>query len=100
MAMDAVQASGVLGAATVPAATDGVVTTRSDAAARARGWSQLIILTMFWIYVALSNILYARSMSAQLDPRGTEHFFAPWTARAMQHLFMYPFFLLAVRLSL
>ncbi|MGH8231016.1 MAG: sensor histidine kinase, partial [Steroidobacteraceae bacterium] len=79
---------------------EALASARDAAAAHRRRWSQLAVLTFFWIYVALSNILYARSMSAQLDPRGTEHFFAPWTARALQHFFMYPFFLLAVRLSL
>jgi hypothetical protein len=100
MTTGAVQASGVLGTVAMPPASAALASARDAAAAHTRRWSQLLVLTFFWVYVALSNILYARSMSAQLDPRGTEHFFAPWTARALQHLFMYPFFVLAVQLSL
>jgi hypothetical protein len=62
--------------------------------------SQLAILTAFWAYVALSNVLYARSMSATLDPTGAEHFFAPWTARVLQHVFLYPVFIACIRGSL
>jgi hypothetical protein len=62
-------------------------------------WPQLAILTAFWAYVTLSNVLYARSMSASLDPRGTEHFFAPWTARSLQHLLLYPVLIGCIRLS-
>jgi hypothetical protein len=59
-------------------------------------WPQLAILTAFWVYVALSNVLYARSMSASLDPLGSGHFFASWQARVLQHLFLYPVLLLCV----
>jgi sensor histidine kinase YesM len=100
MTTGAVQANGVLGAVAMPPSSGAMASARDRAAAHTRRWSQLVVLTFFWVYVALSDILYARSMSAQLDPRGTAHFFAPWTARALQHLFMYPFFLLAVGLSL
>jgi hypothetical protein len=101
MAIDALQTSGVLEPViTMPAADEKDAADRVAADTHSRRWSLLIILTVFWIYVALSNILYARAMSAQLDPSGTAHFFASWPARAVQHLCMYPFFLLAVRLSL
>jgi hypothetical protein len=53
-------------------------------------WPQLGILTAFWVYVMLSNVLYARSMSATLDPTGSEHFFASWQSRVLQHLMLYP----------
>ena len=62
-------------------------------------WPQLAILTAFWVYVTLSNVLYARSMSATLDPMGTEHFFAAWQARVLQHMFLYPVLILCVRTS-
>jgi Histidine kinase len=62
-------------------------------------WPQLGILTAFWVYVTLSNVLYARSMSATLDPVGAEHFFAAWQARVLQHLFLYPVLILCVRTS-
>jgi hypothetical protein len=59
-------------------------------AARSTMWPQLGILTAFWVYVMLSNVLYARSMSATLDPMGSEHFFASWQSRVLQHLMLYP----------
>ena len=37
---------------------------------------QLAVLTAFWIYVALSNVLYANSMQASLASMG--RVFAPW----------------------
>jgi hypothetical protein len=62
-------------------------------------WPQLAILTAFWVYVMLSNVLYARSMSASLDPMGSAHFFASWQARVLQHLFLYPILIGCVRAS-
>jgi len=61
----------------------------------------LVILTVFWIYVAASNTLYANSMQASIAAMGGgAHVFAPWCARLLQHLFMYPALLLCVRGSL
>jgi hypothetical protein len=62
-------------------------------------WPQLAILSVFWVYVMLSNVLYARSMSASLDPMGSGHFFASWQARVLQHLFLYPILIVCVRAS-
>jgi hypothetical protein len=62
-------------------------------------WPQLAILSAFWVYVMLSNVLYARSMSASLDPMGSAHFFASWQARVLQHLFLYPILIGCVRAS-
>ena len=51
----------------------------------------LIILTMFWAYVACSNVLYARGMQASIDMLpGAQHVFAPYCARLIQHLLLYP----------
>jgi hypothetical protein len=55
---------------------------------------QLTVLTAFWIYVALSNVLYANSMQASLSSMG--RVFAPWDARLIQHLVLYPLFLLSM----
>jgi hypothetical protein len=56
-----------------------------------------LILTVFWVYVALSNVLYANSMQASFDALpGRFHVFAPSSARLLQHLFMYPVLLLCV----
>jgi len=50
----------------------------------------LAILTLFWIYVTLSNVLYIRSLSEGIDPAGEYRFFAAWPARVLQHAFLYP----------
>src|SRR4029077_236030 len=57
---------------------------------------QLAVLTAFWIYVALSNVLYANSMQASLSNMRMERVFAPWDARLIQHLALYPLFLLSM----
>jgi len=67
---------------------------------RAAAWPLWIVLTLFWIYVALSDVLYSRSMSLSLDPRGVEHYFASWEARALQHVFLYPLLVGAISVSL
>lgn len=57
---------------------------------------QLTVLTAFWIYVALSNVLYANSMQASLSTMQMHRVFAPWDARLIQHLLLYPLFLLSM----
>ncbi len=53
-----------------------------------------LILTVFWVYVACSNVLYANSMQASFDNMpGKFHVFAPASARLLQHLFLYPLLL-------
>jgi hypothetical protein len=52
--------------------------------------ADLGLLTAFWIYVALSNVLYGASMQASLEAIGASHVFAAWDARLLQHLFLYP----------
>lgn len=61
--------------------------------------SNLALLTAFWIYVALSNVMYANSLQGSLSRMGLHNFFAPWDARLLQHLFMYPVLIGAVSLS-
>jgi len=62
--------------------------------------AQLGVLTAFWIYVTVSNVLYAHNMSLSLDPGDKQHLFAAWPARSLQHLLLYPVLLLCVELSL
>ncbi len=50
----------------------------------------LILITAFWIYVALSNVLYAHSMQVGFSDVSRESLFAPWFPRVLQHLFLYP----------
>lgn len=56
----------------------------------------LLIVTAFWVYLAVSNILYANSMQLSLSVFHVRDFFAPWTARLLQHAFLYPALLLCV----
>ncbi len=60
----------------------------------------LWVLTAFWIYVAISNVLYAQSMQASLSSMKVEHVFAPADARLLQHLMLYPLFLFCMNRSL
>ncbi|HET9331562.1 MAG TPA: histidine kinase [Steroidobacteraceae bacterium] len=54
------------------------------------------VLTAFWIYVAISNVMYANNMQASLSLMKVEHVFAPWDARLVQHLLLYPLFVLCM----
>ena len=56
----------------------------------------LLIVTAFWAYVAVSNVLYASLTQASLTEMHLTHFFAPWTARLLQHLILYPFLLAGI----
>ena len=59
-----------------------------------------LILSVFWIYVALSNVLYATSMQASFDQMSQFHVFAPSCARLLQHLILYPVLLLCAWASM
>lgn len=74
----------------VPAANeepDSVAEVRRE---EAIAWQLLGIVTVFWIYVALSNVLFVRTLSAGIDPAGTANYFASWEPRVLQHVFLYP----------
>jgi hypothetical protein len=58
------------------------------------------VLTVFWVYVTLSNIMYANNMQASLSVMKVEHVFAAWDARVLQHILLYPLFILSMRRSL
>ena len=58
------------------------------------------VLTVFWVYVALSNVMYANNMQASLSVMKIEHVFAAWDARLLQHLLLYPLFILCMWRSL
>src|SRR5438309_675625 len=53
-------------------------------------------LTAFWIYVALSIGLFDNSMQASFSNMKMEHVLAPWDVRLIQHLVLYPLFLLSM----
>jgi hypothetical protein len=64
-------------------------------------WPLLAILTAFWSYVAVSNVLYANSMQLSIsDVAPNIHMYARWDARLLQHLFLYPLLVLCVWLSM
>ena len=73
---------------------------RRAARARRYFWPQLAVLTGFWIYVALSNVMYANTMGESLKSFSVTDFFAPWDARLIQHLVLYPLFILCAWMSL
>src|SRR5438046_154833 len=80
----------------VPAGHDSALP-EPEALAAAHGFrTQLAVLTAFWSYVALSNVLYANSMQASFSNMKMERVFAPWDARLIQHLVLYPLFLLSM----
>jgi hypothetical protein len=83
-----------------------VLATRDRAVTQAAASAQssfrplLGVLTAFWIYVALSNVMYANNMQASLSAMKVEHVFARWDARLLQHLILYPLFILCMWVSL
>jgi len=55
-----------------------------------RIWPDLGLVSAFWAYASLSNVLYGLSMRASLAGAGLSQVFAPWNMRLMQHLLLYP----------
>jgi len=72
----------------------------ASAAAQSAFRPFLWLLTAFWVYVALSNVMYANNMNASLTSMKVEHVFAPADARLLQHLMLYPLFLFCMWRSL
>ena len=58
------------------------------------------ISCLFWVYVALSNILYAYSMRTGMARMTNFPLFAPWDARLFQHLLLLPALLVSFWASL
>jgi hypothetical protein len=58
------------------------------------------ITCLFWLYVALSNILYAYSMRIGIARMTTGSVFAPWDARLLQHVLLLPVLLVSFWASL
>jgi signal transduction histidine kinase len=58
------------------------------------------IICLFWVYVTLSNILYAYSMRAGIARMSTVSIFAPWDARLLQHALLLPVLLVSFWASL
>ncbi len=62
--------------------------------------SYVWLLSAFWVYVAISNVMYATNIQASLTSMKVEHVFAPADARLLQHLMLYPLFLFCMWRSL
>jgi Histidine kinase len=60
----------------------------------------LAVVCMFWVYVTLSNLLYAYSMRAGFARLTTVSVFASWDARLVQHLLLLPMVLVSFWASL
>ncbi|MBS0366672.1 MAG: histidine kinase [Proteobacteria bacterium] len=60
----------------------------------------LWLLTAFWVYVAVSNVMYAYGMQLSLSQKNVQHVYASADARLLQHLLLYPLFVLCVWRSL
>src|SRR6202790_4702919 len=58
------------------------------------------IACLFWVYVTLSNILYAYSMTTGTARFTTSPIFAPWNQRLLQHLLLLPVLLVSYWASL
>lgn len=48
------------------------------------------MVCLFWLYVTLSNVLYAYSMRTGISRMTDVPLFAPWQARVLQHLLLLP----------
>jgi two-component system, LytTR family, sensor kinase len=49
-----------------------------------------LIVGLFWVYVTISNVLYAYGMRTGIAKVTNLPLFAPWDARVLQHLFLLP----------
>jgi hypothetical protein len=58
------------------------------------------IAGLFWVYVALSNILYAYSMRMGMSRMTSVSVFAAWDARLLQHVILWPVLLVSFWASL
>lgn len=62
--------------------------------------ASVLIVTAFWVYVAVSDALYANSMQWIVGIMVGRHIFAPLTARLLQHLILYPVLVACIWASL
>ncbi|HTV96991.1 MAG TPA: histidine kinase [Steroidobacteraceae bacterium] len=60
----------------------------------------LLIVGLFWAYVAVSNVLYAYGMRTGIAQMTNVPLFAPWDARVLQHVFLLPLILVSYWASL
>lgn len=58
-------------------------------ASRLRLWPDLGLITVFWIYVALANMLWALNLAETVSKLGLKDVFSPWSSRLLQHLLLF-----------
>lgn len=58
------------------------------------------IVSLFWVFVTLSNVLYAYSMRIGIARVTDVPLFAPWDARVLQHLLLLPLLMVSYWASL
>jgi hypothetical protein len=81
-------------------AADSDTSTKAAVSSAIRTRPLLPIITAFWFYVMLSNLVYAHSLQYFISSASTARIFAAWDARVIQHLFLYPVLIGFVWLSL
>src|SRR5258706_1529905 len=59
-----------------------------------------LIVGLFWLYVTLSNVLYAYGMRTGISRVTNAPLFAPWEARVMQHVVLLPILMVSYWASL
>jgi hypothetical protein len=59
-----------------------------------------LITTLFWLYVTLSNVLYAHSLQADVAKVSDVVVFGPWGQRVLQHVLLFPVLLVCYWSSL
>ena len=50
----------------------------------------LLVIAVYWLYVTVSDILYANSLRVGFSQITSVRLFVPWDARLMQHLILFP----------
>ena len=63
---------------------------RDSCVRRERFIGYLIVLTLFWAFIAGTNVLYGNTMQASMEMMGVKHMLTPWHARLLQHVILYP----------
>jgi sensor histidine kinase YesM len=63
---------------------------RAEQSAHLPARALLLITTLFWLYVTLSNVLYARSLQADVARVSDVIVFGPWSQRVLQHVLLFP----------
>ena len=67
--------------------------------ARSSFRSGIFVVSLFWLYAALTGVLWGRSMEISLANRGLRDFFTPWDERLLQYALLYPLLIGALFLS-